>query len=181
MLRVLGWRSLKIVAVCMAAFVLYCVGKWAYISIRNYQGYCSGSGARLGINLNTQERLDLAVADYLQNQVHMDFNEIENVESENKRQRGYMAALKKKFTLIPYSSQEEFYLINPGCCERSWLMVEGEQFGFWERAAGAGNGMFIFTHKVRYKTLDGTRKEINTTNTYMAVNNCGYPTYRFYY
>ena len=175
------WRLLTYLTCCAVLFVIYCVGKWAYVSARNYQGYCSGEGARYSRNLTTEERLDRAVADYIQNQILIDFNEIEVAENGGRRQGGYMDALERRFTRIPYTNKAEFYQVNPACCERVWSTVEGEQFGFRERAAGAGNGMFVFKYKVRYKNREGVAKEVGSTNTYMIVNNCGYPTYRFYY
>lgn len=181
MLRVMGWRVLKICVLCIVALILYGIGNWAYISARNYQGYCSGSGTMNNVKLTTKERLDIAVARYLQNQTLMDLNEIEIVENGNRRESDYLEELQKTFTLVPYSSEVEFYQVNPDCCKRTWSMVEGDQFGFWERTEGSGNGMFIFSHKIRYSSKDGGVKEIDSTNTYLAVNNCGYPTYRFYH
>jgi hypothetical protein len=131
-----------------------------------------------GCRFSTEERLVIAITHYLKNQIGMDCSEIQKVEQAESLSS---KDLEKRFTVIPYGSQDEFFQENPECCERTWGLVEGDQFGFWERADGAGDGMFKFKHKVRYTDQDGSRKEIETTNTYIMVYNCGEARDRFYY
>ena len=163
--------------------VLICLGEWSYISIRNYYGYCTYSSSKnkdfRGRRFTTEERRDIAINHYLRNQISMDHREIERAEllSSVKDQE-------KRFTLIPYADKDEFLQANPGCCKRSWGMegvLEGDRFWRQERAEGYGDGMFNFRHKVRYMSQEGVRKEIETTNTYIIVFNCGVAKNRFYH
>lgn len=149
------------------------------IYILNYYGYCIEPMPYelkyKWCRLSTKERLDKAIDHYLQFQITMDYNEIakkENIEFDD---------VEKNFTLLPYKSRREFFKENPNCCERSWGLVEGDHFLFWERAHGAGDGMFNFKHKVCYKDKNGVRKEIETTNTFIMVYNCGGVSDQFYY
>ena len=162
--------------------ILIGYGGLSYISIRNYYGYCtfpSYSQKHLsGRRLTTEERLDIAINSYLRSQISMGYWEVQKAEQVESLSR---EDLEKRFTLIPYGNKEEFLQANPGCCKRSWgITGEYEQFGFWERAGGVGDGMFNFKHKVRYMDQKGIRKEIETTNVYIAVDNCGNAKHRVY-
>ncbi|MGN5222263.1 hypothetical protein [Aeromonas veronii] len=181
MLMGMGWRVPNICVLCIAVLIIYGIGNWAYISARNYQGYCSMDGVIHKIKLDTKERLDIAVARYLRSQTLMDLNEIELFENDGRRSGEYFESLKSEFVLVPYSSKSDFYRSNPDCCELTWNMVEGDQFGFWERASGSGNGMFVFNHKIRYFNRGGVEKEIYSRSTYLSVDNCGYAKYKFYH
>jgi hypothetical protein len=154
--------------------VLYAFAEHEYTKIRNYLGYCTwGKGDLRGRRFTTEERLDIAINDYLLNQISMDYSEI------SKAERASLSGVEKRFTLIPYGGKDEFLRINPSCCQLTWHGSEGYFFGYQERAKGIGDGMFDFKHKVRYMDQEGSRKEIETTNTYMEVNNCGHPRYRY--
>jgi hypothetical protein len=108
----------------------------------------------------------------------MDYEEIQKAEQAESLSS---EDLEKRFTLIRYGNREEFLQENPDRRGLTWGLQEGDWFGFWERADGAGDGMFNFKHKVRYTDQEGSRKEIETTNTHIMVNNCGQPRNRFYY
>ena len=107
----------------------------------------------------------------------------------------------KLFILIPYASKDEFLRENPGCCQLTPYRSRQNIFGYDpefisfnfpgnsptirpgdERASGKGNGMFNFRRKVRYLDQQGVRKEIEITETYIGVDNCGNPwSHRYYY
>ena len=174
-----------------------------YNQVRNYHGYCTwkGSPGRVpverdgviqsctpawpnnedprGRRFMTEERLDIAINHYLCNQ-HWDYQEIAMVEG---IRGGSRDDVEKRFTLIRYGSKDEFLRENPDCCQLTWRGSEGLEFPVWDSGAltgdglvsGVGNGMFAFKHKVRYMDQQGTRKEIETVNAYITVNNCGYP------
>ena len=171
---------LDVLLILLAVLIAYSDGQ--YVNIRNYHGYCTSPSYRydkkylLERRLTTEERLDIAIDRYLRNQ-SMDYQEIWKAERGERWQNWEFTIprdLEERFTLIPYADKEEFLQANPGCCKRSWGLAEGDQFGCRERADGAGDGMFNFKHKVRYIDQEGVRKEIETTNSYISVNNCGY-------
>jgi hypothetical protein len=159
------------ILVLLLLLALYGLAEQTYKNIRNYYGYCTTwrKGDPQGRRFTTEERLDIAINDYLGNQINMDYQEIGKAEG-----MGWGNA-QKQFTLIPYGGKDEFLRVNPGCCQLTWYGSEGYVFGFWERASGIGDGMFDFKHKVRYVDQEGSRKEIETANTYIEVNNCGHP------
>jgi hypothetical protein len=161
--------------VLLLLLVLYGLAERTYKNIRNYYGYCTWEKGDLrGRRFTTEERLDIAINDYLGNQINLDYQEIGKAEG---MRRAPIDDLKNRFTLIPYSGKDEFLRVNPDCCQLTWHLSE---FGFWERADGIGDGMFDFKHKVRYMNQEGSLKEIETTNTYIEVNNCGHPGHNFY-
>ncbi|MDR1662566.1 MAG: hypothetical protein LBR95_09130 [Azoarcus sp.] len=168
------FKFLLSLLVLLSLPALYGLAEKTYQSIRNYYEYCTWEKGDLrGRRFTTQERLDIAINDYLENQISMDYNEIKKAER-------IWDDAKKRFTLIPYGGKDEFLRVNPGCCQLTWHRSEGYEFEFWARAEGIGNGMFDFKHKVRYMDQEGSRKEIETTNTYTRVSNCGHPRSKFY-
>lgn len=159
------------VAMFITIMILWLIDS-TYSNIRTYQGYCTWDEERMGKRFTTEERLDIAINYYLKNQNFIDFSEIEIIENNNRRRRNFFEDLENRFTLIPYGNKEEFLKENPECCE---LTTWDEQFGFWERADGIGDGMFIFQHKIRYiDKKTGIHKEIMSKDTNYQVNNCGY-------
>ena len=174
--------AVLLVLLLIMLWILIGLGERSYAKIRNYYGYCtrplSTNEDIRGHRFTTEERLDIAINHYLRDPTNMDYYEIrmaEQMESLSWRD------LQKRFTLIPHGDKEEFLRANPDCCNRSWGVTgEYEQFGFWERTRGAGDGMFNFKHKVRNMDQEGARKEIESTSTYMMVHNCGYVNYRVY-
>lgn len=208
-----GWYFITVaIALFSLAWVLvlllalYGFAYWAYTSIRNYHGYCTYSPPRRQVELwddttlscykspvkedlrgrrfTMEERLDIAINYYMCNQISMDYIEIENAEG---MREASMNDGKQRFTLIPYSSKEEFVRENPDCCKllpypfRQDIL--GHEIFLWggesslgsERANGMGDGIFDFKRKVRYMDREGSRKEINIIKRYIAVSNCGYP------
>jgi hypothetical protein len=162
---------------------IYAVASMGYTSIRNYYGYCTWKKPLRDRRFTTEERLDIAINYYLGAQENRDYEEIgkaEGMEGQISIPFPHETA-KQRFTLIPYTGKDEFLRENPDCCQRTWGLAEGEQFGTWERVDGAGDGMFNFRHKVRYLDQQGVRKEIETTNTFIMVNNCGDSRGKFYY
>ncbi len=165
----------------------------------HYAGYCTWDGkpglvphktrdsviqsctyspkAQRGRRFTTEERLDIAINHYLCNQKFMDYMEIEKAEQMESVSSN---DLRKLFTLISYGSKEEFLRENPDCCKQTWGLMNTDQFGFWKRAIGDGNGMFNFRHKIRYMDQEGTRKEMESTRIFIMVNNCGYPKEKIY-
>jgi len=132
-----------------------------------------------GRRFTTEERLGIAINNYLCSQLYEGYNPIAMAEG----MKGASSDdVKKRFTLIPYSSKEEFLRENPDCCQLTWRGSEGYSFPVWDtgtftgdgRVSGVGNGMFEFKYKVRYLDQQGTRKEIERTS-YIRVNNCGNP------
>ncbi|RLM17923.1 hypothetical protein BIY29_18820 [Brenneria alni] len=169
---------LKILLLMFITLVIVAVIEFFYTSTRNYLGYCTWDNQRMGKRYTTQERLDIAIAKYLQYQTTKDYLEI----GKSEHIIGSSDDLEQHFTLIHYSNKEEFLNENPDCCERTWGLVEGDQFRFWDRTDGAGDGMFIFRHKIRYiDKKTGMQKNIFSRNTYYDVNNCGYATGHYYY
>jgi len=187
--------------------VLSAIAYWGYTSILNYHGYCTWGdkvsrtvpvehkGAiqsctvlpaedLRGRRFTTEERLDIAINHYLCNQFD-DYYLIGKAEGIGGLSTFFsMDDVKKHFTLIPYSSKDEFLRENPDCCKLTWEGSEGYDFPFLEtgygvgngRADGVGDGMFDFKHKVRYMTQDRIRNEIEGAR-YITINNCGYPRY----
>lgn len=134
--------------------------------MRSYEGYCETTGVRL----TTAERLDIAVNHYVRQQTLTDLLEIRQAEGRS----GAIEDMGRFYKLIPYQSSAEFRRENPDCCSRTWGNVEGDQFGFWERSEGAGDGMFEFYHRIRYVGEDGVEKVVVSRKTYYTVNNCGH-------
>ncbi|MFE8101186.1 hypothetical protein RBA71_06745 [Brenneria goodwinii] len=159
------------VAMFITIMILWLIDS-TYSNIRTYQGYCTWDEERMGKRFTTQERLDIAINSYLQDQALLSVMEIDLAENKTKRSKGFFTNIEKRFTLIPYNNKEEFIKENPNCCERTWGLAG---FGFWERIDGIGDGMFIFQHKIRYidKETEDYR-EILSKQTYYQVNNCGY-------
>ncbi|MFE8046229.1 hypothetical protein RBA63_11345 [Brenneria goodwinii] len=169
---------LKILLLMFITLVIVAIIEIIYTSTRNYLGYCTWDNQRMGKRYTTQERLDIAIAKYLQYQTTKDYLEI----GKSEHIIGSSDELEQHFTLIHYSNKEEFLKENPECCERTWGLLEGDQFGFWERTDGAGDGMFDFRHKIRYiDKKNGTYKEIFSKKTYYEVNNCGYALGHYYF
>jgi len=133
--------------------VLYVIINWAYISIRNYYGYCTyspppGSGRSpievwddntrachkspvkddvLGRRFTTEERLDIAINYYLCNQKNIDYRWIKD--AENMREYS-MDDIKNQFTLIPYGGKSEFIQENPACCDLIPHPSQQDIFGY---------------------------------------------------
>ncbi|MHA6833212.1 hypothetical protein [Ralstonia pseudosolanacearum] len=141
--------------------------------MRSYQGYCEKDS----VKLTADERLNIAINHYLHQQRLTDLLEVGRME------RASVGAkeLGKIYTLIPYRSHAEFKRENSDCCKRTWGEVEGDQFDFWERSEGVGDGMFEFRHKIRYLDENGVAKVMISGRTYYMVSNCGYQRPRFYY
>lgn len=165
-------NTLKAILVLSVIFMLILISISFYENLRNYYGYCDRYGDRKGARFSTEERLDIAIDHYIARQYY-DYHEIGQVERKDNPPR---SELKKIFELIPYQSKSEFLKENPDCCELDQLY-----FDFWDRAAGSGNGTFVFKHKIRYRMPDGTTKEIVSQKTTIDVNNCGYPSVRSSY
>ncbi|MEE3662983.1 hypothetical protein V2I52_13750 [Brenneria sp. g21c3] len=162
---------LKILLLMFIILVIVAIIEMIYTSTRNYLGYCTWDNQRMGKRYTTEERLDIAIAKYLQYQTTKDYLEIGKFE----RIIGSSDELEQNFALIHYSNKEEFLKENPECCERTWGDVEGPQFRFWDRTDGAGDGMFIFRHKIRYiDKKTGAHKYIFSKYSHYQVNNCGY-------
>ncbi|MDX5629420.1 MULTISPECIES: hypothetical protein [unclassified Brenneria] len=162
---------LKILLLMFITLVIVAIIEMIYTSTRNYLGYCTWDNQRMGKRYTTQERLDIAIAKYLQYQTTGDYFEI----GKSERIIGSSDELEQHFTLIHYRNKEEFIKENPTCCERTWGLVEGPVLGFWERTDGIGDGMFDFRHKIRYiDNKTGTHKYIISKYSYYQVNNCGY-------
>lgn len=176
----LGLRFLLLFMLFSILLALYGLGSWAYDAIRNYQGYCTALGEKHNTNLTTDQRLRIAVSEYLRSQASTDFHEIAYVENSKGKMMGH-ESLRENFSLLTYSSESEFFKFNPDCCDRIGSLVEGDQFGFWERAGGSGDGMFNFTHKVRYSARNGVSKEFSSTRTFVTVSNCGNATIKSYH
>ena len=162
----------------LAVFVLflYIARECIYLSSNNYYGYCA-EGFNEGVKLSVDQRLDLAINHYLKNQLSYAFGEIRNAEDKALSR----ADLRSRFSLVPYKSVREFKELNPTCCDRVYGLVEGDFIGFEERISGAGDGVFKFSHKVRYENSEGGLKEIVSESSYYLVSNCGVPKYSFYY
>ena len=182
----------------IAALILIGLVNRAYVSVGNYFGYCTrkslkrvitDTGIRYkdfrGYRYTTEEWLDIAINSYLSVQ-EMDYAEIWKAEQleERKLKKDWEfdipKDMEKRFTLIAYIDKDEFLRANPGCCKLSWGVAGGDRFGFLERADDCGDGMFNFKHKVRYLDQQGTRKDVDSTNTYVTVGNCGYAGLRVY-
>jgi hypothetical protein len=149
-----------------------------YEDYRNYLGYCTEKTPGLyqkpyiGRQIDTRERLNIAVNNYLVHQEKYDIHEI--MASENMNSLEYKEYAKTDFSIIPYNTFEEFVLENSSCCELTWyLPPTGEKADYATRASGRGNGYFTFNHKVRYVDGKGIQKSIITKNFYYVVTNCG--------
>ncbi|ATA25956.1 hypothetical protein JMY81_21365 [Brenneria goodwinii] len=163
---------LKILLLMFITLVIVAIIEMIYTSTRNYLGYCTWDNQRMGKRYTTQERLDIAIAKYLQYQITDDYLEIRKAERINSDD---FDELEQRFILIQYNSKEAFIKENPACCERTWGLVEGPVFDLWERTDGIGDGMFDFRHKIRYiDKKHNTYKEIFSKYIYYQVNNCGY-------
>ncbi|QTF10576.1 hypothetical protein HC231_23610 [Brenneria izadpanahii] len=162
---------LKILMLMFITRTIVVVIDIAYTDTRNYLGYCTRDNQQMGKRYTTQERLDIAIANYLKNQTTDDDMEIRKAE----RIIDNPDKTEQRFTLIHYNNKAEFLKENPTCCKRTWGLEEGGKSWFWVRTNGAGDGMFDFQHKIRYiDRTTGVRKEIISQNTYYLVNNCGY-------
>lgn len=115
------WRVIFVFMLCVAALVFYAFGGWAYVGVHNYQGYCVSAGKVHDVKLATDERLNIAVDEYLENQDSTDFHEMACIE---KNSNGSMVGhefLRGNFKLLIYPSESEFFKANPACCSRTWV------------------------------------------------------------
>lgn len=165
-------KNHKIIILLITVAIVWVGAENFLQTFRIYQGYCEKNG----IKLTADERLVIAINHYLRQQTLTDLLEIRRAEGVSVTSD----ELKKIYTLIPYQSYAEFKRDNPDCCKRTWGGVEGDQFGFWERSSGVGDGMFQFSHKIRYLDVNGVSKTLISEKTYYTVNNCGHPRPRFF-
>lgn len=166
------WLIPKAVMGFLLLLVLYVVVEWGYVGARNYYGYCTDLGANYGERLSIEDRLNLAIEHYLRNQKALDYKEI-------RRKMG--AGFSEETKLIPYASKDEFLEINAECCELTKGLSDGDWLGFWERADGLGDGMFVFSHKVRYTSEVRSDETIMSEKSYYMVDNCGNAKFKFYH
>lgn len=176
-MRITSKRVLKISMNLFSLFITLLVGIYSYQALRNYYGYCRITGKKY----STQERLDIAINKYLKEQKTADIHEIAEAKKRTNRQYYDYRNAARDFDLIYYKNVDEFLRENPDCCELTWGLVEGDQFGFFQRVDGKGNGMFDFKHKIRYRNKNGNYEEMMSSRTYYLVYNCGFPRLRSYF
>jgi hypothetical protein len=145
--RIMFWLVvLPLPVTIMAIIIAY---KTHQARCQNYLGFCNmeypGREQRqyLGKRLGTEERLNLAIKDYIIHQRH-DIYEV--MESEKLIYRGEEDAA-TKVTLIPYKTYEEFVNENPSCCELTWDLPEGGKLDYNDMADGVGNGFLCLIIK----------------------------------
>lgn len=198
-----GWKVItagfSFVGLCLVLLLLIILCFYTeekYTQTRNYYGYCTWGGSHMlpveqdgvilsctksftkrGRRFTTEERLEIAINDYLCHQ-----NDYYAIGKAEEMKDASSDEVKKRFTLIPYGSKDEFLRENPDCCQLTWKGSEGYNFPVWDSGlgtgdglvSGVGNGMFVFKHKVRYMDQQGTRKETESTH-HISVSNCGTP------
>lgn len=157
-------KKILFVIVMIAAFS----GWKGYSLMMNYYGYCSETGHRL----SDKQRLDVAVRHYLGNQ------RIDHIEIF--QQEGLSSDVGSSiYHLNRYKDVEEFFNVNPDCCELKYGGGNVPVVGFWARSRGVGNGYFNFYHKINYiDSRSGREREIQSKYTHYHVDNCGVPKYR---
>lgn len=172
------WSVVRVIVflVLLVVFgrVLVGVGLEGYKGYLNYLGYCSVDGGKL----TDQRRLDSAIDHYLLNQKNIDYLEIADVERPD---RPPLDDVINGFKRVPYESGSEFLKENPACCELTESMPDGQRSDFWDRVAGAGEGQFFFSYKVRYFDGLGRLKEIVADGVFYQVDNCGEAFFTHYY
>jgi len=141
---------------------------------RAYQGICEKTGAKL----TTAQRLNFALDDYLFRQEIVDLLEIGAFDH---RDQPSIEELRRDFTVVPYSSRDEFLAANPQCCHLIWILAEGMSIGTWEKADNSGDGFFDFKHRINYVDRQGTRRQITSKYTYWQVRNSGEAQDHFYH
>lgn len=166
-------KILKYSILVISLFIVLVFSAIAYEKTRNYLGYCTWIDGKENMRLSTEERLDIAINEYLKGQETLAFLAIEMAENNNKRNGDFLSKLRNEYTLVKYNNKEEFLRENPNCCSLKFDFIEGPQFGLWDLAAGSGKGAFVFDHKVRYLDKNGNLKVINSNNFTFSVNNCG--------
>ncbi|MFL6601375.1 MAG: hypothetical protein ACJ8R9_08590 [Steroidobacteraceae bacterium] len=166
-----GKSILAGVLIVVAGMIAYDPG---YPMWRAYQGICEKTGSKL----TTAQRLNFALDDYLVRQEIADLLEIGAFDH---RDHPSIEDLRRDFTVIPYSSREEFLATNPQCCQLIWLLVEGMHIDAWAKAANSGDGFFDFKHRITYADRQGTRRQITSKYTYWQVRNCGEAQDHFYH
>lgn len=163
-----------LVLLVVSGRVLVGVGLELYKGYWNYLGHCSVDGSKL----TDQRRLDFAIDHYLWNQKNIDYLEIADVERPD---RPPLDDATNSFKRVPYENKLEFLKENPACCELTERMPDGQRLGFWDRVAGAGEGQFFFSYKVRYFDELGRLKEIFADGVFYQVDNCGEAFFTHYY
>lgn len=79
---------------------------------------------------------------------------------------------------IPYLSVDEFFAINPGCCDiRNYYDMDSEgawSFDFWDRFEGYGSGGVVWaSYRYRYRDRNGVEREGTDGFYEEIVGNCG--------
>jgi hypothetical protein len=137
-----------------------------YFWWREAQGICGKDGRVLSEN----ERRMIALNAFIRDQQHSALMEIRFIDHPHNPPTADLEALYK---ILEYGSVQEFLQINPGCCELTYVLPEGELIDWWARANGSGNGLFLFKYQVRYIDRTGAQKSIQARHTYYEVFNCG--------
>lgn len=141
--------------------------------IRNQQGYCTWKEEKKGLIIGRDQRLDLAINAYMRDQTSIDYQEIELIENSGKRDPTYWEHLKSHFSLIRYKSKEDFLKDNQQCCAVVGVDIPAPSGDFWDWSSNPGTTVFEIKHKIRYTNQNGTLKEISSSHTYFAIDNCG--------
>jgi hypothetical protein len=162
-------KILKIIACMLAVFLALIAFGFAMKyrqDIRNQQGYCAWKEDKKGLIISRDQRLDLAINAYMRDQTSIDYQEIELIENNGKRDSAYWGYLKENFHLLLYKNKEEFLNENQQCCAVVGVDIPAPSGDFWDWSSNPGTSVFEVKHKIRYTDQNGNLKEI-TSYTYL--------------
>lgn len=158
-------KIFKTIALIFLILVCFVIIEIVYSGTHTYLGYCWEEGKE-DVRYTIEEKRNFAVEHYLEGQSYYDLRQI----SENKGEQ---------YKVIKYKDINDFYEINPNCCELKASGHEGMPFGFWERVDGV-HGIYDIKNTVRYYDDQGVYKEVTSKDNFFVVNNCGEVGYGFF-
>lgn len=162
--------------VLVSGVLILIIGFYAenyYDYSRRSHGYCTWEEGKEGIRLTKEQRRDLAISRFLQDQTSVDYREIELAEEQGRRRMNYWEYFKDNFTLMRYSNKEELLKENVQCCAQVGVDIRPPSGDFWDWENNPGTSVFEIKHRIRYADKSGSLKEVISSHTYFAVDNCG--------
>lgn len=155
----------KIVGIVLLSGLLVIIAKPAYIGILNFSGYCLEEERYLSDEEKIQIAVRREIASYPPVLVRRQSAEEEGV------LRNFIV-YERPDNPIYYDDIEEFYKINPNCCEVTSSGKDGHPRGIWNRLSGNTSDFVHVKYLVRYLAADGAEIS-HEYETFPAISNCG--------
>jgi hypothetical protein len=139
------------------------------VSGLNYSGYCFKENRYL----SNEEKINSAVLEVIA--TYPPVIDHEEVYRDEKMGIQKLKRVRKKPEFpIHYKNINEFFELNPDCCQVTSEARKGYVPSFEERILGAKCGFVRLVYIVRYRSNDDVEKSKKVTD-YIAISNCGYP------